>query len=361
MLPQAAKIRPLVDRGIGPAILRPFLVTPAQPVTPAGPQFVVSVVALPQRDRTKLRCATVLGRSGLSHTWRISDIDEGSHCRIMPPAEGSREGVIEVTATDGHHILVELDWPLTGETVVRALNQAGSHVRADVPTNANPRRSWVSGLLDRTRERPAGDGRNGGSDRTGVLAILKRFGLRREKVPLNVLFVGPPASGKTTAIMVTSDMPARTTEASPTDDVATLKARTTISMDYGECAVGGYQVRMFGTPGQLRFAHMIANTRRSADAAILLLDVSSPDPLGDLLQYRDHVREFDTCGGRPLLVGLTHTDRKPVDEHFRDAVTAAIGRRVPVMKLDPRRKADVVQALSALAGMVPRPALAEAG
>lgn len=314
-------------------------------------QVIVSVAALNQRDRTKVRCTTVLAKSRLSQTWRISDVDSESHCRIVPPESDTTDGYIELMTADGHLTMVELDWPLGEETLTRALNQAGNHVSLATQTDTNPRKSWVAALLGRSSQKPVLHSDAAAPDRARVSSFLDRFGFRKEKTPFNVLFVGPPASGKTTAIMSASTVPARTTEASATDDVATMKARTTISIDYGQCDIGHFAVRMFGTPGQLRFAHMIETTRRSADAAVLLIDMSSPDPLGDIVPYLDYLDGFGEAGGRPLLVGLTHVDRGQATRHFHAALSALLGKRAPVVPLDPRDRASVNRALTALSGL----------
>ena len=63
------------------------------------------------------------------------------------------------------------------------------------------------------------------------------------------------------------------TEVEATDTVATLKTRTTIALDYGECEVDRYRLRLYGTPGQLRFAHMIRQRLAATDALINREDV----------------------------------------------------------------------------------------
>lgn len=332
----------------------PVEVREIRPAPARSKQVVVSVSALAQRDRTKLRCATVLAQSRLLHAWRISDVDDESHCRIVPPRENSSDGYIELVNAAGNRTVVELDWPLTEESVTRALNQAGSHVVVADSQAINPRKSWVASLLGRASQQPRRAVEQAAPDRGRVSGFLERFGLRKEKAPFNVLFVGPPASGKTTAILTASTIPARTTEASATDDVATMKARTTISIDYGECPLGDLNMRMFGTPGQLRFAHMIENTRKSADAAILLMDMSSPDPLGDIVQYLDYLEGFGDSRGRPLIVGLTHIDEGRVPKNFHAALTALLGKRAPVVPLDPRNRGSVLRALTALSGLSTR-------
>ena len=72
-----------------------------------------------------------------------------------------------------------------------------------------------------------------------------------------IVFAGPVGAGKTTAIKSLSDIEVVSTDASATDDVKLMKATTTVAMDYGLMRLdNGYQVRLYGTPGQKRFDFM---------------------------------------------------------------------------------------------------------
>lgn len=312
------------------------------------PSFVISVAQLTERERNTLRCTTLLRKDRLTAHWRISDLDEESHCRFVAPAPGSQDGHIECRDAASNAIsMVEADWPLNEASIVRALNTASERLRTTAVT-VNPRASWISRLqrLSPIKSRESSPTRTG----TGAIeGFLKRFGLVSSKPSMNILFAGPPGSGKTTAISITSTIPARTTEASATDDVGTLKARTTISIDYGECEFGGYRLRLFGTPGQLRFAYMVEQTLANCDAVILLADLSSPTPLDDVQRFARlvsrHIRD-----GKPVVVGLTHVDRAPLPRHFHRHLAEALGRRVPAVPLDPRNPASTRRVLRILTG-----------
>lgn len=310
--------------------------------------LVISVSALTERERANLRCTTLLAKSKLSAAWRISDIDSESHCRFVVPENGCREGHIEFSSpADRSTVLVEVDWPLTEASLVRALNMTSDRLGGS-DTAINPRTSWINSLRRRAtpKPRPATDHREGVRS---IGSYLRRFGLIASTPTINILFAGPPGSGKTTAITTASTIPSRTTEAAATDDVGTLKSRTTISIDYGECELGGYRLRMFGTPGQLRFAYMINQTLASCDAVILLADLSSPNPLEDVQRYAaliaTHIEQ-----GRPVMVGLTHVDTGQLPKHFHRDLCEALGRRVPTVPLDPRNPASMRRALQVLTG-----------
>jgi len=71
-----------------------------------------------------------------------------------------------------------------------------------------------------------------------------------------IVFTGTPGAGKTTAIAALSDTPPVSTEVQNTD-VRLHKARTTVGLDFGQVDLGdGQCVRLFGTPGQVRFEFM---------------------------------------------------------------------------------------------------------
>src|SRR3954468_16417345 len=79
---------------------------------------------------------------------------------------------------------------------------------------------------------------------------------RVETVPLKdvkIVFAGPPNAGKTTAIAALSDVAPVCTDVRNTD-TALAKQRTTVGLDFGSIDLGnGQAVRLFGTPGQVRF------------------------------------------------------------------------------------------------------------
>lgn len=73
---------------------------------------------------------------------------------------------------------------------------------------------------------------------------------------VKIVFTGTPGAGKTTAIAALSDRPPVVTDVRNTDP-RLGKERTTVGLDFGQFGIpGGQTVRLFGTPGQLRFEFM---------------------------------------------------------------------------------------------------------
>src|SRR5690625_1409212 len=122
-----------------------------------------------------------------------------------------------------------------------------------------------------------------------------------------IVFAGPVGAGKSTGIQALSDIPVVDTEASATDDTAALKPTTTVAMDYGLMKLpNGDQVRLYGTLGQKRFDFMWDILARDALGLVLMLDVSSRDPVADLRNYSEEFRQL--IDDSTMIVGLTHTD-----------------------------------------------------
>ena len=102
-----------------------------------------------------------------------------------------------------------------------------------------------------------------------------------------ILFSGTMGAGKTTAIAAVSEIGPLSTDVRNTDE-SVAKATTTVGLDYGELTLdNGERLRLYGTPGQPRFAFMWDILARGALGLVILIDNSRPDPLADLDVYLD--------------------------------------------------------------------------
>jgi signal recognition particle receptor subunit beta len=158
---------------------------------------------------------------------------------------------------------------------------------------------------------------------------------------VKIVFTGTPGAGKTTAIAALSDRPPVVTDVRNTD-AALGKERTTVGLDFGQFGLSdGQTVRLFGTPGQLRFEFMWRILAADALGLVILVDNSRPDPLGDLATYADAYREL--LPGMNCVVGVGRTLECPVPtiDDFSDLM-AARGHAFPVLPVDVRERADVL-------------------
>ena len=155
-----------------------------------------------------------------------------------------------------------------------------------------------------------------------------------------ILFTGTMGAGKTTAIAAISDIEPVTTDVQ-NNDPSLDKARTTVGLDYGEVVLGpGERLRLYGTPGQARFAFMWGILSRGALGLVILIDNSRPDPLADLRIYLDG---FADCIGRaPCVVGVGRLPGHPhpgLDDYA--ATLAQAGYSFPVVEVDVREAEQV--------------------
>lgn len=156
-----------------------------------------------------------------------------------------------------------------------------------------------------------------------------------------VIFTGTMGAGKTTAIAAISETPPVVTDVLNTDPTS-AKKNTTVGMDYGQLTLeNGDRIRLFGTPGQLRFEFMWRILAQNALGIIILVDNSRPDPLSDLDVYLDNfANELKTM---PCSVGVGRTDThaKPSLDEFAQHMELR-GLVLPVLPVDVRQKPDVV-------------------
>lgn len=158
-----------------------------------------------------------------------------------------------------------------------------------------------------------------------------------------ILFTGTMGAGKTTAIAAVSDIEPVSTDVQ-NNDPSLDKARTTVGLDYGEVRLGpDERLRLYGTPGQARFAFMWSILARGALGLVILIDNSRPRPLDDLAVYLEGFAECIASTACVIGVGRLPGHPAPgLDEYA--AVLARAGHACPVVEVDVR-EADQVRML----------------
>ncbi len=156
-----------------------------------------------------------------------------------------------------------------------------------------------------------------------------------------LLFTGATGAGKTTAIAAISETKMVRTDV-PNSDPTVSKALTTVGLDYGEITLdNGEKFRLFGTPGQQRFAFTWPILSRGAIGLIILIDNSAADPLADIVTYARGFQPLIESAACVVGVGRLETHVRPsLDDHSR--TLASVGLLCPIIPVDVRQKADVL-------------------
>jgi hypothetical protein len=163
-----------------------------------------------------------------------------------------------------------------------------------------------------------------------------------------IIFAGPVGAGKTTSIAAISDIEPFTTEEFATDEVGTLKEKTTVAMDYGLMQLpNGEPIHLYGVPGQARFDFMWEIIVEGGIGLVLLLNNESEKPLEEMNFYLDSFKAFidDTA----LTVGVTRMQPgKGLGLDAYAEVLAQRGINAPVFEVDGRKADDVVTLVQSL-------------
>lgn len=154
-----------------------------------------------------------------------------------------------------------------------------------------------------------------------------------------ILFLGPAASGKTTAVRSLCGDNMVDTEVRPTDELLQIKEETTVALDYGALPFGeGKKLHIYGAPGQDRFSFMIEILSKGCLGVILLVsaaEVSANNIVETIKGYQKYLKNT------PFVIGLTHSDK--VDQASVSQYVESIQTTTDsdVLIVDPRERRDV--------------------
>lgn len=156
-----------------------------------------------------------------------------------------------------------------------------------------------------------------------------------------IIFSGPMGAGKTTAIAAISDEAPVSTDVVNSDRAAFDKELTTAGLDYGRIEIDPEtSVRLYGTPGQLRFRFMWDILGHNAAGVVILLDASQADAL---VQLDAFVEAFGSGKRAPLVIGVgrcTEPGALALDA-FAQRLEGH-GLNLPLFGVDVRRREDVL-------------------
>jgi uncharacterized protein len=165
---------------------------------------------------------------------------------------------------------------------------------------------------------------------------------------LKIVFAGPMGAGKTTAIRAISDIAPVSTEVGNTDLASHSKQLTTVALDYGHLQLDdGNLVKLYGTPGQERFAFMWEILCAGAIGIVLLIDDSRDDAFEGFRSFVERMRSISP--GQPLVVGIGRASSAdgshlaPYQAHLD-----SLGVVAPVYSVDVRQKQDVLLLIDTL-------------
>jgi uncharacterized protein len=160
-------------------------------------------------------------------------------------------------------------------------------------------------------------------------AVPVEVATRAEHV-FKLLVTGPFAAGKTTFIQAISQTPVVETDVSTTGHESSVKARTTVAMDFGTYLLRGdrddrraedIRLLLFGTPGQRRFWFMTDILKGDVDAVIYVIDAEAEHTHGEAgAAMRDLLRDLRV----PLVVAVNRCD----DERRADVLARSLGALV---------------------------------
>jgi len=166
-----------------------------------------------------------------------------------------------------------------------------------------------------------------------------------------IVVLGPMGAGKSTLVQALAGGRAVNTDVRNSDPGA-QKALTTVSMDYGDIALpGGDRLRLYGTPGQRRFAFLWPILLEGASGAIVLVDATSEATRNLAISHLEAIAGHSPS--LPVVIGLTRQDSFSVSQlgdcgHWLQSTAPSL----PAIPVDPRKPQQVLTLMDVLMSQI---------
>jgi hypothetical protein len=159
-----------------------------------------------------------------------------------------------------------------------------------------------------------------------------------------IIVTGPPSSGKSTFVTNASDRGLSVDRG----DIDGFK--TTVAMDLGWLHLRGFDITLFGTPGQPRFDPIMPQIIRNAMGIIMVIDATRPDTLPrarDLLTLAYAARI-------PVVVAMNKADLPHQVNERQVRESLKIKDTIPVFFISSLRRSDVHSVLESMIDQITR-------
>lgn len=158
---------------------------------------------------------------------------------------------------------------------------------------------------------------------------------------VKLVVTGPLGVGKTTFIEAVSEIAVVSTERPVSDADRSLKAATTVAMDFGRITVADdLALHLFGTPGQARFDFMWEILAEGMLGFVLLVDHARPASMAEAVRILEF---FTGAGSVPYIVAVNKVEGADAEALVRREL--GLEASVDVVVIDARAREDVKHAL----------------
>ncbi len=153
-----------------------------------------------------------------------------------------------------------------------------------------------------------------------------------------IVVTGPACAGKSTFVTNASDL------GFSVDRRGLDGEPTTVAMDFGWLKWKGFDITLYGTPGQERFDPIVPMLLPHAMGAILIIDATRPETLERALHHLRLIEQQHL----PMVIAANKSDLPGVASERENRKHLGINTTVPVFFISATRRADVQRVIESL-------------